>query len=52
MQYCWPTTPSIVVCSMLRPFAHLVCAKFEIGKPFSPVQTYATLLEVVASVCK
>ena len=52
LQHCWPTAPSIVVCSMLRPFAHPDCAKFETGKPFSPVQTYATLLGVVASVCK
>ena len=38
---------------MLRPFAHPIacfCAKFETGQTFSPVQTGATLLGVVASV--
>ena len=31
-QHCWPTTPNIVGCYMLRPFAHPVaccCAKFQ-----------------------
>ena len=44
-QHCWPTTPNIVRCYMLRPFAHLVaccCAKFETGQTFSFVQTDAT----------
>ena len=43
--YCWPTTPNIVGCYMLRPFAHSVaccdvvaccCAKFETGETFQP----------------
>ena len=43
--YCWPTTPNIVGCYMLRPFAHSVsccdvvvccCAKFETGQTFQP----------------
>ena len=44
-QHCWPTTPNIVGCYMLRPFAHPVeccCAKFEIGQTFRYVQTDAT----------
>ena len=43
-QHCWPTTPNIVGCYMLRPFAHPVaccsmlccCAKFETGQTFQP----------------
>ena len=45
-QHCWPTTPNIVGCYMLRPFAHPVaccwmllrvcCAKFEAGQTFQP----------------
>ena len=37
--YCWPTTPNIVGCYMLRPFAHPVaccCAKFKTGQTFQP----------------
>ena len=50
-QHCWQTTPNIVVCYMLRPFAHPVacccmllrivrscCAKFESGQTFSYVK--------------
>ena len=36
---CWPTTPNIVGCYMLRPFTHPVaccCAKFETGQTFQP----------------
>ena len=48
-----------VTCCELRLFAHpgllhvvaRCCAKFETGHTFSPVQTDATLLGVVASVC-
>ena len=39
MQHCWPTTPNIVGCYMLRPFAHPVAccfAKFETGQTFQP----------------
>ena len=38
-QYCWPTTPNIVGCYMLRQFAHPVvccCTKFETGQTFQP----------------
>ena len=38
-QLCWPATPNIVGCYMLRPFAHPVaccCAKFETGQTFQP----------------
>ena len=38
-QHCWSTTPNIVGCYMLRPFAHPVaccCAKFETGQTFQP----------------
>ena len=38
-QHCWLTTPDIVGCYMLRPFAHPVgccCAKFETGQTFQP----------------
>ena len=41
-QHCWPTTPNIVECYMLRPFAHPVavvaccCAKLETGETFQP----------------
>ena len=38
-QHCSPSTPSIVGCYMLRPFAHPVaccCAKFETGQTFQP----------------
>ena len=41
------TTPNIVGCYMLRPFAQLVaccCPKFETDKTFSPVETNPTLL--------
>ena len=37
-QHCWPTTPNVVGCNILRPFAHHVaccCAKFETVKLFS-----------------
>ena len=43
--HCWPTTPNIVRCYLLRPFAHPVaycCTKFETGQTFSFVQTGAT----------
>ena len=36
---CWPATPNIVGCYMLRPFAHPVaccCAKFETSQTFQP----------------
>ena len=32
--HCWPTTPNVVGCNMLPPFAHPVaccCTKFETG---------------------
>ena len=38
-QHCWLTTPNIVGCYMLRPFAHPVAccwAKFETGQTFQP----------------
>ena len=37
-QQCWTTTPNIVGCYTLRPFAHPVaccCAKFETGQTFT-----------------
>ena len=39
-QHCCPTTPNIVGCYMLRPFAHRVaccCAKFETSQIFQPI---------------
>ena len=36
-EHCWPTTPNIVGCYMLRPFVRPVgccCAKFETGQTF------------------
>ena len=29
-QHCWPTTPNIVRCYMLRPFAHPVACCWEL----------------------
>ena len=51
-QHCWPTTPNIVGCYTLRPFAHpphcilfrvvgSCCTKSETGHTFSYVQTDA-----------
>ena len=44
MQRCWPTTPNVVGCYILRPFEHPVaccwecsCAKFEIGQTSEPI---------------
>ena len=34
-QHCWPTTPNIVGCYMLRPFAHLVACCWELLHPFA-----------------
>ena len=48
MRHCWPTTPKIVECYLLRPFAHPVaccCAKFETGQTLSYVQRDATELQ-------
>ena len=44
--------PALLYVPCCIPFAHPDCAKFETGQPFSPVQTYATLLGVVACICK
>ena len=47
---CWPTTPNIVGCYMLRPFAHpVVCcyANFETGQTISYVKTDATTPSIV-----
>ena len=48
MRHCWPTTPNIVECYLLRPFAHPVaccCAKFETGQTLSyKIQRDATVL--------
>ena len=50
MRHCWPTTPNIVECYLLRPFAHPVaccCAKFETGQTLSyKIQRDATVLEI------
>ena len=38
-QHCWPATPNIVGCYVLRPFAHPVaccCVLFETGRTFKP----------------
>ena len=66
-QHSWPSSPNIVGCYMLRPFAYTVaycwellhCAKFETSQTFSHVQMHETtpnivgptMLGVVASVC-
>ena len=34
-QHCWPTTPNIVGCYMLRPFAHLVACCWELLHPLA-----------------
>ena len=34
-QHCWPTTPNIVGCYMLRPFAHLVACFWELLHPLA-----------------
>ena len=34
MQHCWPTTPNIIGCYMLRPFAHPVHS-WELLHPFA-----------------
>ena len=34
-QHCWPTTPNIVGCYMLRPFAHLVACCWELFHPLA-----------------
>ena len=39
IQHCWATTPSIVGCYVLCPFAHPVaccCAKFETSQTYEP----------------
>ena len=62
-QHCWLTTPNIVGCYMLRPFAHPVaCCCVLLGgvaSVWTPLQqgrnntlVGATMLGVVASVCK
>ena len=60
-QRCWPTTPNIVGCYMLCPFAHPVAyfcvllgrcfGKFENCETFSPLQTEATLLAKDSQQC-
>ena len=60
-QHCWPTTPNIVACYMLHPFAHpvvccwmllrVVAQSLKTVKLLSPVQTDATLLANNSQYC-
>ena len=47
-QHCWPTTPSIVGCYMLRPFAHPVACCWKllrvVGLSFKPVKLFSQQL--------
>ena len=53
-QHCWMLHVGSVctTCCILLDVVACCCAKFEIGQTFSTVQTGATLLGVVASVCR
>ena len=61
-QHCWPSTPNIVRCYMLRPLAHpeccmllrvvmSCCAKFETGQTLSYAQTDATIPNIAGQQC-
>ena len=47
-QHCWPTTPNIVGCYMLRPFAHpVVCSRMLLrvdAQSFKPVKSFSQYL--------
>ena len=48
MQHCWPTTPNIVGCYMLRPFAHPVACCWMllhvVAQSLKPVKLYSQQL--------
>ena len=56
-QHCWPTTPNVVRCYMMRSFAHPVacyCAKFETGQNLTlckRMQQLPSVLGVVGQQC-